>query len=56
VAGFETVVLGELDAPPTIVLRFEGGRLLDVSSEFQSYFDSEIAKIRERLTNKTCWI
>jgi hypothetical protein len=49
VAGFETFVLGELDAPPTIVLRFEGGRLLDVSSEFQSYFDSEIAKIREKI-------
>jgi hypothetical protein len=49
VAGFETFVLGEFDAPPTIVLRFEGGRLLDVSSEFQSYFDGEIAKIREKI-------
>jgi hypothetical protein len=49
VAGFETFVLGELDAPPTIVLRFEGGRLLDVSSEFQTYFDSEIATIREKI-------
>jgi len=49
VAGFESFVLGELDAPPTIVLRFEGGRLLDVSSEFQSYFDGEIPKIREEI-------
>jgi hypothetical protein len=49
VDGFETFVLGELDAPPTIVLRFEGGRLLDVSSEFQSYFDWEIPKIREKI-------
>jgi hypothetical protein len=49
VAGFETFVLGELDTPPTIVLRFEHGRLLDVSSEFQTHFDSEIAKIREKL-------
>jgi len=49
VDGFESFVLGELDAPPTIVLRFEGGRLLDVSSEFQSYFDSEIAKIRKKI-------
>src|SRR5207253_2625705 len=32
-----------------IVLRFEGGRLLDVNSEFQSYFDSEIAKIRKKI-------
>jgi hypothetical protein len=49
VAGFETFVLGELDTPPTIVLRFEHGRLLDVSSEFQTHFDSEIAKIREKI-------
>jgi hypothetical protein len=52
VAGFETFVLGELDAPPTIVLRFEGGRLLDVSSEFQSYFDGEIATIREKIDQR----
>src|ERR1700686_4647537 len=49
VAGFETFVLGEFAAPPTMVLRFEGGRLLDVSSEFQPVFDSEIAKIREKI-------
>jgi hypothetical protein len=49
VAGFETLVPGELDAPPTMVLRLEGGRLLDASSEFQAYFDSEIAKIRETI-------
>ena len=49
VDGFETLVLGELDAPPTIVLRFEQSRLIDVSSEFQTYFDSEIAKIREKI-------
>src|ERR1700676_3128529 len=52
VAGFETLVLGELDAPPTIVLRFEQGRLLDVSSEFQTYFDSEIANIREKINQQ----
>src|SRR5258708_21814966 len=49
VAGFETFVLGEFDAPPTIVLRFEQGRLLDASSEFQTYFHDEIAKIREKI-------
>ncbi len=49
VAGFDAFVLGELDAPPTIVLRFEGGRLLDVSSEFQTYFEGEIAKVREKI-------
>jgi hypothetical protein len=49
VAGFETFVVGELDAPPTIVLRFEHGRLLDVSSEFRTYFDNEIEKIRKAI-------
>src|ERR1700675_895892 len=49
VAGFETFVLGEFDAPPTIVLRFEGGRLLEGSSQFQSYFEGEMAKIRENI-------
>src|SRR6266481_6509434 len=52
VSGFETFVLGELDAAPTSVLRFEGRRLLDVSSEFQSYFDGEIAKIREKIDQR----
>ena len=49
VDGFETLVPGELDFPPTIVLRFEGSRLLDVSSEFRPYFDQEIAKLRSGL-------
>ena len=49
VDGFETLVPGELDFAPTIVLRFEGSRLLDVSSEFQPYFDHEIAKLRAGL-------
>jgi hypothetical protein len=49
VDGFETLVPGELDFAPTIVLRFERGRLLDVSSEFRPYFDQEIAKLRAGL-------
>src|SRR5258708_9178685 len=49
VAGFETFVLGEFDAPPTIGLRFEQGGFLDVSSEFQTYFDDEIANILEKI-------
>ena len=39
----------ELDYAPTIVLRFERGRLLDVSAEFEPYFDGEIAKARSEL-------
>jgi hypothetical protein len=46
VNGFEKLGLGEMDFPPTVVLRFEHGQLIDVSAEFQSHFDDEIAKIR----------
>jgi hypothetical protein len=46
VNGFETLALGELDFPPSVVFRFEHGHLLDASAEFQSYFDDEIASIR----------
>jgi hypothetical protein len=46
VDGFENLTLGELDFAPTVVFRFANGQLHDVSSEFQSYFDDEIAKTR----------
>jgi hypothetical protein len=46
VDGFESLSLSELDFPPIVVFRFARGHLLDVSAEFQSYFDDEIAKIR----------
>jgi hypothetical protein len=49
VNSFEKLALSELDFAPTLVLRFEHDRLLDVSSEFPAYFDSQIAKIREGL-------
>jgi len=47
--GFETPQAGRLDLAPTIVLRFVRGRLLDVSSEFQGYFDNLIAKVQSTL-------
>jgi hypothetical protein len=49
VDGFEKLTLGELDSAPTIVLRFEHAKLLDVSAEFQPYFDGEIARIRSEI-------
>jgi len=49
VDGFEGLVLGELDFAPTIVLRFDRNRLLDVSSEFRPYFDQQIARLRTGL-------
>jgi hypothetical protein len=49
VDGFEKLTLGELDAAPTVVFRFAHGQLLDVSAEFQPYFDAEIARKRAGL-------
>src|SRR5579864_391738 len=46
---FENLSLAELDFPPPVILRFEHNQLLDVSSEFQSYFDDRIAQQRAKL-------
>ena len=46
VNGFENLTLAELDYPPTLVFRFANGQLLDVSAEFQPFFDEEITRIR----------
>jgi hypothetical protein len=43
---FENLVLSELDFAPSVVFRFAHGQLLDVSAEFQPYFDDEIARMR----------
>src|SRR6202521_2145908 len=42
VDGFENLDVTQLDLAPTVVLRIAKGQLLDVSSEFQSYFDGQI--------------
>jgi len=49
VDGFEGLTLAQIQFPPTCVLRFNHDRLVDVSSEFQPYFDREIAELRARL-------
>jgi hypothetical protein len=49
VNGFENISLEGLDFAPTIVLRFERKRLTDVSSEFSSEFDRQIAAARAQL-------
>jgi hypothetical protein len=46
---FENLSLAELDFAPPVILRFEHNQLLDVSSEFQSYFDDRIALQRATL-------
>jgi hypothetical protein len=50
VEGFENFRLRDLDFAPPVVLRFMRGRLMDVSSEFPSYFDQKIADERAKLT------
>lgn len=49
VDGLEDLTRDQLDFPPTIVLRFVKGKLLDVSSEFESYFDLKIAELQAEL-------
>ena len=49
VDGFENLSLSELDSAPSVVFRFAHDHLLDVSAEFPSYFDDEIARIRAKL-------
>ena len=49
VDGFEPGDITWSEVAPTLVLRFVRGRLLDVSSEFQRYFDSQIARLQSEL-------
>jgi hypothetical protein len=49
VDGFETLTLSELDSAPTVVFRFTHGQLFDVSADFRSYFDREIAGVRAEI-------
>lgn len=51
VDGFEKLSLVEVE-PPTIVFRFEHGKLLDVSAEFRPYFDDEITRISNEIPAK----
>lgn len=52
VNGFDNLPLRAFDAPPTAVLRFEGGQLMDVSSEFRSHFDAQIHALRSKLDDR----
>ena len=49
VDGFENLPLSSWDFSPTAVLRFEDQRLIDVSSEFQSYFDHQAGLVKSQL-------
>jgi hypothetical protein len=47
--GFEKVPLQSFDFAPTVVLRFEKKRIVDVSSEFLSHYDTQIADLRTQI-------
>ena len=49
VDGFENIPAASLDFAPTVVLRFENRRLVDVSSEFQSHYNQQIAEVRAHI-------
>jgi hypothetical protein len=49
VDGFENLPRGAFDFAPTVVLRFEDKKLIDVSSEFRPYFDRQIKLLRAQL-------
>lgn len=48
--GFEGLPPAAFDTPPTVVLRFEKKKLMDVSSEFRPFFDRQIEILRAQLT------
>ena len=52
VTGMDRLSVGELDFPPTIVLRFDKHKLIDVSAEFQSHYDHQIAQLHAQLDLK----
>ena len=52
VSGFEGIPLANFDFPPTIVMRFEGRRLIDVSAEFKHFYDQKIAELRTQLDSQ----
>ena len=49
VDGFEDIPLSDFNFAPTVVLRFEKQRLIDVSSEYQLCFDGQIAQLKSQL-------
>jgi hypothetical protein len=53
VGSFENLAITELGAAPTIVLRFDHGKLFDVSSEFQVILTAKSQGFEKNLTRKT---
>jgi hypothetical protein len=50
--GFDGLPLGAFELAPTVVMRFEKNRLMDVSAEFQPSYDRQIAKVKQELSDQ----
>lgn len=50
--GFDGLPLGAFELAPTIVMRFEKTRLMDVSAEFQASYDQQITKLKQELSEQ----
>jgi hypothetical protein len=50
VNGLDGLTYADYDAPPTVVLEFERGRLIDVSAWYRKQYDQQIAALRAQLT------
>jgi hypothetical protein len=50
--GFDNLPRSAFDAAPTVVLRFEDEKLMDVSSEFRDHYDGQINLLRSQLGSR----
>jgi hypothetical protein len=50
--GFDNLPRSAFEAAPTMVLRFEDEKLMDVSSEFRDYYDRQIEALRSQLDRR----
>ncbi len=53
VDNFENLPLSSFNFLPTVVLAFEKRKLTDISSEFQPYYDRQIAQVKSQLDART---
>lgn len=49
--GFDGLSLAEFDEAPVVILRFAGGKLMDVTSEFRGDLDRKIASWRDQINS-----
>jgi hypothetical protein len=50
VNGLDGLTYSDFDFAPTVVLRFDHRKLMDVSSEYRAQYDEQIARVKAQLT------